>query len=85
MQNVRMQESFMPDVSANNQPPIEQVMQLTSAAWSAVEPPNATALEMAAAMDTVISGFERQRGIPEFENEPAAFEAVLLEVKEVLS
>lgn len=50
--------------------------------WSAVKLPNAQAREMAAALDSVIKGFEALRGTMAFEDEPSSFEAALQATKD---
>lgn len=51
-------------------------------AWSGVKIPNAQAREMAAALDSVIKGFEALRGTLVFEDEPSSFEAALQATKD---
>ncbi len=50
--------------------------------WSGVKVPNAQAREMAAALESVIKGFEALRGTVVFEDEPSSFEAALQATKD---
>lgn len=50
------------------------------AAWHGIAPPSAVALRLMADIEALIESFEAQRGALAFEDEPASFEAALLEV-----
>ncbi|HUN44618.1 MAG TPA: hypothetical protein VMU81_30380 [Acetobacteraceae bacterium] len=54
----------------------------TIARWHGIVAPNDPARRMAADLAETIRAFEEQRGTLVFENEPASFEAALLQTME---
>lgn len=52
------------------------------AAWHGIAAPNEPARRMAADLASTIAAFEAVRGAAQFEDEPANFEAALLETME---
>lgn len=50
--------------------------------WHGIEAPNDPAKRMAADLASMIAAFEKLRGDLRFEEEPAIFERVLLEMRE---
>jgi hypothetical protein len=59
-----------------------EIVKATAAFWSGIVPPNDAALAMAGQLAATRDGFAALRGAMAFEEEPAAFEAVLVTVKE---
>ena len=55
----------------------------TIAAWHGVTPPNDLALRMVADLEKVVAQFEALRGSLRFEDEPASFEAALVEAASI--
>lgn len=53
------------------------------AVWHGVTPPNDVALQMVADLGKVIAQFEALRGGLRFEDEPASFEAALVEAASI--
>jgi hypothetical protein len=58
-----------------------ETIEISVAAWSGITPPNEPARRMAADLAASIAAFEALRGTLAFEDEPASFEAALLEAK----
>ncbi len=58
-----------------------ETIEISVAAWSGIAPPNEPARRMAADLAASIAAFEALRGTLAFEDEPASFEAALLEAK----
>jgi len=52
------------------------------ARWHGIIVPNEPAKRLAADLEHTIRAFEAQRGTLQFEDEPASFEAVLLETRD---
>jgi hypothetical protein len=52
------------------------------ARWHGIDVPNEPARRLAAELEQTIRAFEAQRGTPQFEDEPASFEAALLETRD---
>ncbi len=52
------------------------------ARWHGIAVPNEPARRLAAELEQTISAFEAQRGRLRFEDEPASFEAALLETRD---
>ena len=50
--------------------------------WHGIDAPNEPARRMAADLASMIAAFEKVRGALRFEEEPASFEAALLEMRE---
>ena len=53
------------------------------ATWHGVEPPNEVALRMLGDLEKLIRDFEALRGTMRFEDEPANFEAALVEAASI--
>jgi hypothetical protein len=53
------------------------------ATWHGIAPPNDVALRMLADLQRTIGEFEALRGTLRFEDEPASFEAALLEAAKI--
>jgi hypothetical protein len=52
------------------------------ARWHGIAVPNDPARRLAAELEQIIAAFETQRGTLRFEDEPAGFEAALLETRD---
>jgi hypothetical protein len=61
---------------------IAALVEAQAAAWSSVEPPNATGQRLAAAFAETIAALAALRGGLAFEQEPASFLAALHETRE---
>ena len=58
-------------------------MTASIATWHGVQPPNEVALRMLGDLEKLIRDFEALRGTMRFEDEPASFEAALVEAASI--